>query len=148
MHNWFEIKAKYDKTLENGSVKTVTETYLVDALSHAEAEARAIEELRPYISGEFSIEGVKKAKLSELFFNDTGDRYYKTKVMFISLDEKSGMEKRTSANMLVQASSFIDAYNELEKGTEGTMADYWIAGMNETTIMDVFPYHAPNKTEN
>jgi hypothetical protein len=140
MYNWFECKVTYDKTLENGTQKKVTEPYLVDALSFTEAEARIIEELKPYISGDFTIADIKRAKLSELFFNENGDRYFKAKIYFITLDEKTGTEKKTAALMLVQASDLKEALSVVEKGMEGTMADYVIASLSETAIIDVFPY--------
>lgn len=140
MHNWFECKVSYEKTLPNGQQKKVTEPYLVDALSFTEAEARIIEAIRPYISGEFVIADIKRAKLSELFFNDNGDRFFKAKVCFITLDEKSGSEKKTSVQMLAQASSLREALQVVYKGMEGTLADYFIASLSETAIMDVFPY--------
>ena len=105
MHNWFECKVSYEKIMEDGKQKKVTEPYLVDALSFTEAEARIIEELTPFISGEFVIKDIKRAKLSEIFFNENGDRFYKIKVYFITLDEKSGAEKKTAAQMLTQASN-------------------------------------------
>lgn len=145
MHNWFECKVSYEKVLENGMQKKVTEPYLVDALSFTEAEARIIEEIKPYISGEFTITDIKRAKLSELFFNDNGDRFFKAKVMFITLDEKSGTEKKTAAQMLAQASDLKEALKVVEKGMEGTLADYAIASLSETTIMDVFPYAEDQK---
>ena len=140
MHNWFECKVSYEKVLENGMQKKVTEPYLVHALSFTEAEARIIEEIKPYISGEFTITDIKRAKLSELFFNDNGDRFFKAKIMFITLDEKSGTEKKTAAQMLAQASDIKEAMKVVEKGMEGTLADYTIASLTETPIMDVFPY--------
>lgn len=140
MANWFECKVSFEKTLENGMQKKVTEPYLVDALSFTEAEARIIEELKPFISGEFEIADIKRARLSELFFFDEGDRFFRAKVQFITLDEKSGSEKKTSTNMLAQASDIQEALNVVKKGMEGTMADYVIASLVETTIMDVFPY--------
>jgi len=145
MHNWFECKVSYEKVLENGMQKKVTEPYLVDALSFTEAEARIIEEIKPYISGEFTITDIKRAKLSELFFNDNGDRFFKAKVMFITLDEKSGTEKKTAVQMLAQASDLKEALKVVEKGMEGTLADYAIASLAETTIMDVFPYSEDQK---
>lgn len=145
MHNWFECKVSYEKTLENGMQKKVTEPYLVDALSFTEAEARIIEEIKPYISGEFTITDIKRAKLSELFFNDNGDRYFKAKVMFISLDEKSGTEKKTAVQMLAQATDIKEAMKVVEKGMEGTLADYTVASLTETNIMDVFPYSEDEK---
>lgn len=140
MYNWFECKISYEKTIENGTQKKVTEPYLVDALSFTEAEARIIEEIKPYISGEFTIADIKRAKLAELFFNETGDRFFKAKVYFVTLDEKSGAEKKTAATMLAQASDIKDALSVVEKGMEGTLADYVIASLTETAIMDVFPY--------
>lgn len=138
--NWFECKVSYEKMMENGVQKKVTEPYLVDALSFTEAEARIIEEIKPYISGEFTITDIKRARLAELFFNDNGDRYYKIKVYFITLDEKSGAEKKTAVQMLAQANDLKDAIAVLEEGMKGSMADYTIASVTETMIMDVFPF--------
>lgn len=140
MHNWFQCNVNFEKMLENGMQKKVTEPYLVDALSFTEAEARIIEEIKPFISGEFTVTDIKRARLSELFFNQNGDRYYKVKVYFITLDEKSGAEKRTSAKMLVQANNLKEAISVLEEGMKGTMADYTLASVSETQIMDVFPF--------
>lgn len=120
--------------------KKVTEPYLVDALSFTEAEARIIEEIRPFISGEFTVTDIKRARLSELFFNENGDRFYKIKVYFITLDEKSGAEKKTAAQMLAQACTLKEAIAVLEEGMKGTMADYTIASVTETMLMDVFPF--------
>lgn len=147
MANYFECKVRYEKTLENGMQKKVTEPYLVDALTFTEAEARITEEMRPFISGEFTIEDIKRARLSELFFNKNGDRYFEAKVEFITLDEKSGSEKRTSVKMLAQANDIEDARKVIIKGMEGTMADYNIASLKETKIMDVFPYSSESNTE-
>lgn len=142
MHNWFECKVSYEKMMENGMQKKVTEPYLVDALSFTEAEARIIEEIRPFITGEFVVADIKRARLSELFFNESGDRFYRIKVQFITLDEKSGAEKKTSAQMLAQACTLKEAIQVLDEGMKGTMADYVIASVAETSIMDVFPFNA------
>lgn len=136
---WFECKVRYDKMMENGMVKKANEPYLVDALTFTEAEARIVEEMKPYISGEYSISSEKKTKISEIFFNEAGDRYYQVKVNFVTLDEKSGSEKKTSTLILVQASDFEDALKQFQQGMKGTMADYEIASIAETMIMDVFP---------
>ncbi|MCH5227173.1 MAG: DUF4494 domain-containing protein [Muribaculaceae bacterium] len=137
---WFECKVRYERMTESAAVKKVNEPYLVDALTFTEAEARIIEKITPFISGDFSISAVKKTKISEIFFDDRGDRYYMVKVNFISLDEKTGVEKKTANFMLVQASDFPDALKKFEEGMKGTMADYEIASITETPIMDVFPF--------
>lgn len=136
---WFETKVRYDRMMENGTVKKVNEPYLVDALTFTEAEARIIEKMTPFISGEFSISAVKKTKISEIFFDDSGDRYYMVKVNFITIDEKSGAEKKSASFILVQAQDFSGALAKFEEGMKGTMADYEIASITETPLMDVYP---------
>lgn len=126
--------------LETGVQKTVTEPYLVDALSFTEAEARIIEEIKPYISGEFTISDIKRVKYSDTFFNESGDRYFKARLYFITLDDKSGAEKKTAVNMLVQATLLKEAVEIIETEMKKTMIDYSIASVVETAIMDVFPY--------
>lgn len=98
MHTWFECRIRYEKMMDNGMQKKVTEPYLVDALSFTEAEARIIEEMTPFISGEFTVSDIKRANYSELFpsNDEQDDRWFKCKLVFITLDEKSGAEKCTS----------------------------------------------------
>lgn len=148
MHTWFECKIRYEKTMENGMNKKVTEPYLVDALSFTEAEARIIEEMTPFISGEFTVSDIKRANYSELFPSEeeAADRWFKCKLVFITLDEKSGAEKKTSTQVLVQAADLRDAVKKLDEGMKGTMADYQIASVAETAIMDVYPYSAEERT--
>lgn len=144
MHTWFECKIRYDKTMENGMNKKVTEPYLVDALSFTEAEARIIEEMSPFISGEFIVSDIKRANYSELFPCDeeAADRWFKCKLLFVTLDEKSGAEKKTSSQVLVQAADLRDAVKKLDEGMKGTMADYQIASVAETPLIDVYPFKA------
>ena len=94
MNNWFECKVSYEKMMENGVMKKVSEPYLVDALSFTEAEARIIEEIKPYITGDFTIADIKRARISELFFNENGDRYYRIKVYFYYSGRKRAEWKR------------------------------------------------------
>lgn len=142
MHTWFECRIRYEKVMENGMQKKVTEPYLVDALSFTEAEARIIEEMTPFISGEFVVADIKRANYSELFpsNDEQDDRWFKCKLVFITLDEKSGAEKRTSTYALVQASDLDRAKQNLDEGMKGMMADYQVPSVTETPIMDVYPY--------
>ena len=131
MATWFECKVKYDKLSENGQQKTVTEPYLVDALSFTEAEARITEEITPFISGE----------------DENGDRWYKVKVNFITIDEKTAVEKKTANYIMVQAADFKTAYDNFVAGMKGTMADYEIASITETMIVDVYKENLSGKDE-
>ncbi len=138
MANWFECKAKYDKVQENGSVKATPESYLVDALSFTEAEARIIEELTPFVSGELTVESVKRTRIYEIFWDDSADKWYMVKYAIISIDEKSAVEKRSMVNAMVAANDFRGALDNFMEGMKGTLADFEIVSIAETKIMDVY----------
>ena len=138
MAQWIKTSVRFDKTMESGAIKRVTEPYLVDALSFTEAEARIIEEVTPFISGEFTVSAVNKSKVSEIFWDETGDRWYQVKSAFITINEKTGAEKRSTAVFMVQASDFKSAYDNFMQGMKGTMADFDIISITETAIIDVF----------
>ena len=142
MHNWFECKIKYEKTVEEGRIAKVSESYLVDALTFSEAEERINKEIEPYISGEFVVATIRKARISEMFENATGDKWYRCKVYFISFDEEKGVEKKVASTMMVQANNIREAWDGLQEGMKGSMADYQVAAITETTIMDVYKYEA------
>ncbi|MBP1541885.1 MAG: DUF4494 domain-containing protein [Prevotella sp.] len=146
---WFECKIAYEKTMEDGLQKKVTENYVVDALSFTEAEKRIMEEMSSYISGEFNVKDIKIAPYGEVFFSDEelADRWYKCKLQYITIDEKSEKEKRSNVNFLVQAGTLKGAVNNVESVMGGTMIDYVIASVAETTLMDVFEYGKNDKPE-
>lgn len=141
MAQLFISTVRYNKTMQNGLIKTVNEQYLIDALSFTEAEARTIEELTPFLSGEFTIPQIVIPRINELFLttDSDADRYYKVKVSFITIDEKSLIEKKTNSIILVQASDFKNAYDRFIEGMKGTMADYEIVSIVETQILDYYP---------
>ena len=140
--NWFECRIAYEKIMEDGMQKKVKENYVVDALSFTEAEQRIMEEMSSYISGAFDVADIKKASYKEVFFSDeeTADRWYKAKLQFITIDEKTEKEKRSNVNYLVQAGSLNGAVKNIDEVMGGTMIDYVIASVSETTLMDVFEY--------
>ena len=143
-NNWFLVKIRYEKTVEDGKIVKVSEQHLIDALTFSEAEARINEEMIPFISGEFITSNISRARINELF-ESKGSKWYKSKVYFISLDEEKGVEKRTAATMLVQADSVKDAWDVLEVGMKCTLSDYEVAGINETAILDVYKYTTPTE---
>lgn len=142
VQNWFECKIKYERTMENGTNKAVTEPYIVDALSFTEAEARIIEEVTPFIQGEYTVTDIKRQKFSEIFTSnkDSDDKWFKLKLVYVTLDEKSGNEKKTSTLVLVQAGDIRTALKNLDEGMKGSLADYTIASAVETAYLDVYQY--------
>lgn len=144
---WFETKVKYQKTMEDGSEKVVSEAYVVDALSFTEAESAIIDEMSVYVSGELKVSGIGKAGYGEIFFSDVDDddKWYKAKLQFITIDEKSEKEKRSNVTYLVQAKSLARALRYIDEVMGKTMIDYDVVGLNETKLMDVFEHHVPNE---
>ena len=172
---WFECKIAFEKVMEDGLQKKVTEKYVVNALSYSEAEERITEEMSQYISGEFEVKGIVLAQYKEIFFMSLGEkmvagqtedllhavkkgdrkkgmevyergiedyptdaRWYKVRLQFITIDEKSEKEKRTHATYLVQGASVNNAAENTVEALHGTMMDYVIPSVAEQPIIDVF----------
>ena len=148
MNYWFECKVSYERQADSMGMKKVSESYLVDALSFTEAEERITKEIRPFVSvGELEVVNIRRARIAELFLNDEAedDRYFRAKVNFITVDEKSGSEKKTSATMIVKSDSLPNAVTELKAQLDSQMDSYEIAAVTDTQILDVFQYEAPEK---
>jgi hypothetical protein len=139
-NNWFECKVKYVKIDENGKEKKVTEPYLVDAVSFTEAEARIHTELEKMIHSDFIVTNISKSNISELFPNENGDRWFKAKTSFVTVDEESGKEKKSNNYMLVEANNVKDAYEYLTEGLSDMIVPFEIPSVTESPIMDVFPF--------
>lgn len=146
MNSYFECAIRYEKVMENGAEKKVTERYLVNALSFTEAEARIVEEMKVYISGEFAVKGITPSKYSEVVPSDDSahDKYWAVKIEFFSLDEKSGTEKINSQIFLVQADTVDTANRRIHEHLKQTMCDYRIVTVKETKIVDVYEYNSVN----
>lgn len=136
---WFECKVRFDKMMDNGAVKRVTEAYLVDALSFTEAEARIIKQQTPCISGDFTIPAIKKTNIAEIFPDDTADKWWLVKYNTITIDEKTAKERRSPVHVMVQADTQQGATDRFNDGMKGTMADFEIEKIAETKIIDVYP---------
>ena len=139
---WFEAKIRYEKMMEDGCLKKVTETYVIDALSFGEAEKRILEEMTSYVSGEVEVCALKITPYKEIFFTDSNmdDKWYVAKLAFITIDEKTDKEKKTRVCYLVNAGNINAAVKNIEEQMAGTMIDYDTFNVSETQILDVFEY--------
>lgn len=137
----YQVKVKYDKMQENGSVKPTTDVYVVDALSFTEAEARITEHVQPYISGEFVVTDIKRVNFAEVWANGSGDYWWESQLEFITLDERTGAEKRTKNRMLVQADNLQEAMQQVRENMKGTMADYEAVCIKATPILEVVMFN-------
>ena len=137
---FYEVKIQYQKTLEDGKEKKVTEQYVVEALSFTEAESRIIEEMTPYISGEFDVVSEKIAPYNEIFLSDRtdDDKWFISKVGFITLDVRTDKEKKQTFRYLVQAATSELALDYTKEMFSHGMSDYSIEAVQDTPTIDVF----------
>lgn len=142
---WFECKVRYEKTQEDGSEKLVNELYVVDALSFTEAEASIIDNMSVYVSGEFKVANINPTNYNEIFFSDIDDDdlWFKARLAFITIDDKSNKEKRIYVNYLIQAKCIERAKRYVDEVMGKTMIDYELKSLSETKIFDVFE-HEPS----
>ena len=136
---WFEVKVRYEQTQEDGLEKMVTETYVYKAADFGEAYDKATKDMSTFISGEFGITGMKIAQYGEVFIQDerTEEKFYRVKVNFIVLDEKTNKEKKIAQYYLVNADSVEKARKYTDTALSQTMADFIIVSVQETMIIDV-----------
>lgn len=133
--NFFESKVKYVKIDENGKEKKVTESYLVDAMSLTEMEARTVNELSKTVNGDFDVISGKESNISEIYPNENGDRFFKAKV---TLEEDEG--KKVTNYMLVEANNVDEAYAYLKEQLKDMIVPFEIPAVSESNIIDVFNY--------
>ena len=139
---YYEVKIQYQKMQEDGREKKVTEQYVVEALTFTEAESRIIEEMTPYISGEFDVVSEKIAPYNEIFLSDRtdDDKWFISKVGFITLDERTDKEKKQTFRYLVQAATSELALDYTKEMFSHGMSDYSIEAVQDTPTLDVFLY--------
>ena len=137
---YFDVKIQYEKMLEDGKEKKVTEQYVVEALSFTEAEARITEEMNPYISGEFDVVSEKIAPFNEILISDSlnDDKWFICKVSLITIDEKTSKENKTSQRLLVQADTSQTALEYTKKLFDSSMTEFSIDAVKDTPTLEVF----------
>lgn len=137
---FFEVKIQYQKTLEDGKEKKVTEQYVVEALSFTEAEARIIEEMSAYIADSIDVVAEKIAPYNEIFLSDKSDddKWFISKVGFITIDERTAKEKKQTFRYLVQAETSEKAMDYTKEMFSHGMSDYSIDAVQDTPTLEVF----------
>lgn len=147
MQTWFEVKVKYVKVDQDGREKKVSESYLVDAVSFTDAEARTIQQMQQIIRGEFHIDNIKKSNIIEIFPAESGEFWYKARIAIVTIDEKAGKEKKVNNYFLVAADDFKEALQRLEEGLSYILVPYHTTSMALSPIVDVFPYFADDQQQ-
>ena len=136
---WFVCSVEVGKTQDDLSIKKENETYLVNACGFAEAEERIESELSPYCyPGGLEVKSVKAERVMEMFDDEAAEIWYKARLNFITIDEKTGLEKKAKYNAYVKADSLEKALKAISEGMKGSMADWEFFSITETPILDVF----------
>jgi len=139
MNNWFTVKAKYTKQLENGTFKRVTEPYLLAAMTFGDAENSIYQQLSEIVKGEFSVTAITKTELHDIFSVDTSDVWYVCKIKFKS-DSDESRGKVVIQTFLVGAISVKDANDRLKEELSTLMVDYEITSVAVSPIVEIFPF--------
>ncbi|UKN02581.1 DUF4494 domain-containing protein [Paracrocinitomix mangrovi] len=148
MNTWYTIKVKFTKEFTDGTLKRVTEPYLVNSMSFTEAEARIYKEVGEYIRGEFLVTSIAKTDFQDIFQYDDSDVWYKAKVSYVTEDADSGKEKKINHNYLVNAVNIKEAYERIEESLKGLMATIEITNITKTPLMEIYPYDPEFAAEN
>jgi hypothetical protein len=140
MNSWYTVKVKYTKEFQDGTLKRVTEPYLVNSISFTDAEARIYQEVGEFIRGEFLVTSISKTDFADIFQYDDCEVWYKCKVSYVSEDADSGKEKKVNNNFLVSAQNCKEAYERIEESLKGLMVSFEIPAIAVTQIVEIFPY--------
>ena len=140
MNTWFKVKVKYTKQLESGSFKRVSEPYLLSAMTFTDAEARIYEELGSFIRGEFSVMGISREDIQDIFQYDDADTWFKCKISYENIDDEGDKKRTVTQNFLVSAKTVKDSYERIEESLETLMLDYQIISIIASPIVEIFPY--------
>lgn len=146
MATWYECKFKYNREDQNGGFVTVTEVYLVDAVSFTDAEARVYQEIGSNYQ-EFVLLSVSKYKLHELVYKEDALTWYKCKVGLTTLDEKAGKERKTKQTILVTGNTVKEAFDVVEDLFADSVSDYEILDIVKTAIVEVMPYFEDDRSD-
>lgn len=139
MNNWFTVKVKYTKQLENGTFKRVSEPYLLSAMTFTDAEARIYDELGQIIRGEFDVISISRTELHDIFAYDDSATWWKCKVSYESAEHNSEKVKKVSQNFLVSAETAKEAYERIQESLSTLMVDFNIPSIVFSPIVDIFP---------
>ena len=140
MNNWFTVKVKYTKQLDNGALKRVSEPYLLAAMTFTDAEARIYEELGQIIRGEFNVMGIARTDVHDIFGYDDSDTWYMCKVKYESVAADAERAKKITQKFLVSAGSAKQAYDRIKESLSTMLVDFEIPSIVVSPIVEIFPY--------
>ena len=134
---FYQAKLKYQQVQKSGLKKTVTEEIVCDALTFAEAEAKAKAsvELEGLEGGD--VTHIKRLpKLMEVFNDHDGEAIYKV-VYQIFVDEETGKEKNLKYEWLMWANSVDHATRKVNEIIKQGYTDVLLDSVSATTLSQI-----------
>lgn len=147
MRTWYQVKVKYAKENEEGLLKSISEQYLVDAVSFTECEAIIYDRLGQQIRGDFQVIAIAKSNIVDVFFYEDCDIWHRAKITYLIADGESGREKKVVQYMLVTADDVTQAHERIQEILSNTLVSFRVPDMVETKIIEVFPYEKGDEEE-
>jgi hypothetical protein len=138
---YYEVKVQYLKTDESGKEKKVTEAYLAQTETCADAENLVCEELAAFVSTEIRVKSVKQSSIEDLIAFDNGfEKNFLIKVNFLSMDEVTGVEKKEPHIYLTSAEGLQEACKRFldEVARQQWCWDGEFVSVIQSAIVDVY----------
>lgn len=135
MGKFIKTTIKYDQMQPDGLMKAVKEKCLVDAMTITEAESKTLDRFS-WASGETEVIDAKKSTVSEVVLSDQCENFYDVSIKFITLDEKTGKERKQTCMYLFQAEDLDDARKKVTEHMKGSVVDYVVSSVAESAISE------------
>lgn len=140
MNQYYQVKIRFTKEFQDGTLKRVSEPYLINAMSFTEAEARIHKEVGEFIRGEFLVSSIARVDYADIFHFDDAEVWYKCKISYTTEDADSGKEKKVNNNFLVTAHDPKEAADRVTESLKGLMVSFDTIKIERTPIVEIFEY--------
>jgi len=137
MKNWFTVKLKFTKQMDDGCLKRVAESFLFDASNFTDAETIAFDEVAKEIKGEVIVTSITKTPFVDVISDGIVGKFYKVKVVFVAFDADSEREKRNTSVVLVEAYSAQNAIIQTNDHLKDSVSSFEIIGVNLSPIVGI-----------
>lgn len=135
---YFEVKTRYERMLENGQIKRVTDTCIAVAQSFSEAEAMTDEYVASLMFNEPETKSIRIVNYAEFYRKEElGVYFFNATLEFTTLDEKTGKEKKSRKKVLISADNREEAEALLKEKLNESIVDFRLVSFSETNICDV-----------
>ena len=140
-----EVKVVFTKENEDGKLQKQQQVYLIETLTFADAESKALEQVKPFahLGSDIEVAACKRVAYDRLLLDEVGElkdkdtAFYKAKVTMNILDKSTGREKPTTFYLLVEDTDVPAAHKTVQNHLKDSVNDYTIDDVVQTKIIEV-----------